>query len=148
EHGEILGEHEHGAAVHRSPAGDDAVAGDFRLLHAELVAAVLDEHVELLERVAVEEERDALARGELAAFVLGFDALLAAAQARVPAAMFELSQNVLHRALCGRFSGANCIADAPKGSNSSASRPKPGGSRALHSPGGGGSAASIPRAAG
>jgi len=102
EHGEILGEHEDGAAVDRAPSGDDAVAGDFGLRHAELVAAVLDEHVELLERVAVEQERDALARGELAALVLGVDALLAAAQARVPAAMLELFEDVLHRAPCGR----------------------------------------------
>ena len=39
EHGEILGEDEHGAAVHRAPAGDDAVAGDLGLLHAEIGAS-------------------------------------------------------------------------------------------------------------
>ena len=80
EHGEILGEDEDGAAVDRAPAGDHAVAGDLGLLHAEVVGAVLDEHVELLERALVEQQLDALARGELAALVLGLDARLAAAR--------------------------------------------------------------------
>ena len=80
EHGEVLGEHEHGAAVDRAPAGDHAVAGDLGLLHAEVDGAVLDEHVELLERALVEQQLDALARGELAALVLRLDARLAAAQ--------------------------------------------------------------------
>ena len=47
-----------------------------RLLHAEVVGAVLDEHVELLERVLVHEQLDALARGQLAALVLRLDAPL------------------------------------------------------------------------
>jgi len=48
---------------------------------------VFDEHVELLERALVEQQFDALARGQLAALVLGLDAALAAAQPRlVPAA--------------------------------------------------------------
>ena len=49
------------------------------------VGAVLDEHVELLERALVEQQLDALARGQLAALVLGLDARLAAAQ-RAPCA--------------------------------------------------------------
>src|SRR5206468_9428661 len=40
EHGEVLGKREHGAAIDGAPAGDDAVAGDLRLLHAELARAV------------------------------------------------------------------------------------------------------------
>ena len=99
EHGEILGEDEHGAAVHRAPAGDHAVAGDLRFLHAEIARTVLDEHVELLERVAVQQELDALARGELAALVLRLDALLAAAAARIGAALVEPLHDVLHAAL-------------------------------------------------
>ena len=71
-----------GAAVHRAPAGDDAIAGHLRLLHAEIVAAVLDEHVELLEGPAVEQDLDPLARRELAARVLSRDPLLAAAEPR------------------------------------------------------------------
>ena len=86
EHGEVLGEQIDRAAVDRAPAGDHAVAGDFRLLHAEVGGAVLDEHVELLERALVEQQFDALARGQLAALVLGLDARLAAAQAGLVAA--------------------------------------------------------------
>ena len=96
EHGEILGEGEHGAAIHGAPAGDHAVAGDARALHAELVGAVLDEHVELLERVAVHEQFDALPRGELAALVLRLDAGLAAAAPRTGAPFVELVENVFH----------------------------------------------------
>src|ERR1700686_2004029 len=48
EHGEILAEHEHQLAVDRAVAGDDAVARDLVLLHREIVAAVLDEHVPFL----------------------------------------------------------------------------------------------------
>ena len=78
EHGEVLGEDEDRAAVDRAPAGDHAVAGDLGLLHAEIGAAVLDEHVEFLERVVIEQQLDALARGELALGVLRRNALLAA----------------------------------------------------------------------
>jgi len=46
---------------------------------------VLDEHVELFEGAAVEQQVDAFARGELALGVLGGDALFAAAQARARA---------------------------------------------------------------
>jgi hypothetical protein len=84
------------AAVDGAPAGDDAVAGDLLLLHAELVRAVLDEHVELLERAFVEQELDALAGGELAALVLRLDALVAAAGPRLFAALFEFVEDVFH----------------------------------------------------
>ena len=60
------------------------------------VAAVLDEHVELLERALVHQELDALARGELAALVLRLDARLAAAEPRAGAPGFELVEDVLH----------------------------------------------------
>ncbi len=81
EHGEVLGEQIDRAAVDRAPAGDHAVAGDLGLFHAEVGRAVLDEHVELLERALVEQEFDALAGGQFAALVLGLDARLAAAEA-------------------------------------------------------------------
>jgi hypothetical protein len=80
----------------RAPAGDDAVAGDLLLLHAEIGRAVLDEHIELLERAFVEEDFDALARGELAAFVLGLDARLAAAHPGDLAAALQFPKHVLH----------------------------------------------------
>ena len=101
EDGEILGEEEDGAAVDRTPAGDDAVAGDLLLLHAEIGRAVLDEHVEFLERAFVEEDVDALARGEFAALVLGVDAILAAAEPGDLAAALEFLQHVLHGAISG-----------------------------------------------
>jgi len=43
---------------------------------------MLHEHIELLEGALVEQQLDALARRELAAAVLRFDALVAAAEAR------------------------------------------------------------------
>src|SRR5690606_11266512 len=79
ENGEVLGEDVDDAAVDGAPAGDDAVAGGLRLLHAEVGAAVLDEGIELLEGVLVHQELDALAGGQLAALVLRLDAGNAAA---------------------------------------------------------------------
>ncbi len=96
EHGEVLGEQEDRAAVDRAPAGDDAVAGDFLLLHAEVAGAVFDEHVEFLERALVEQQFDALARRQLAALVLRGDADLAAAELCVLAAKIQLLDDVFH----------------------------------------------------
>ena len=62
EDGEVLGEEEDGPAIDGAPAGDDAVAGDLVLLHAEIGRAVLDEHVELLEGV-LRRGRSRCARG-------------------------------------------------------------------------------------
>ena len=70
--------------------------GILLLLHAEVGRAVLDEHVELLERALVHQQLDALARGQLAALVLRVDSRLAAAGARSRAAFFELVQDVFH----------------------------------------------------
>ena len=70
--------------------------GIFGLLHAEVAGAVLDEHVELLERALVEQELDALAGGELAALVLRLDARRPAAQAGLLAALFQPVEDVLH----------------------------------------------------
>ena len=98
EHGEILGEHEHGAAVHRAPGDDYTIARRFRrLVHAEIGRAVLDEHVELLEGVLIHQQRDALACGQLAALVLRIDARLPAAEPRVLAPHLQLFQDVFHR---------------------------------------------------
>src|SRR5213083_2135215 len=73
-----------------------AVPGNLALLHAEVGRAVLDEHVELLERAFVHEELEPLARGELAALVLRFDARRTAARACPRATFFELLEDVLH----------------------------------------------------
>ena len=60
------------------------------------VAAVLDEHVELLERALVEQQLDALARGQLALGVLRLDAPLAAPGARLGAAPLQAFENLPH----------------------------------------------------
>ena len=96
EHGEVLAEHEHQAAVDHSVAGDHAVARNLLLGHAEVDRAVLDEHVPLFEGVVVQQQLDALARGELALGMLRVDALLPAAEARLGAALFELFNQFLH----------------------------------------------------
>jgi hypothetical protein len=99
EHGEVLAEHEHQAAVDHAVAGHHAVAGDLVVLHAEVGAAVLDEHVPLFEGAFVEQHLEALARGQLALGVLRVDALLAAAQAGRGALLLQLLQDVLHGVL-------------------------------------------------
>ena len=96
EHGEILGEDKDGAAIDGAPAGDDAVAGDFRLVHAEIGRAMLDEHVEFLERAFVEQQLDALARGQLAALVLRVDAAWPPPSLARRAPRFKLVENVFH----------------------------------------------------
>ena len=57
---------------------------------------MLDVHVELLERVLVEQQLDALARGQLAALVLGVDARLAAAETGLVAPPLEFLDDVFH----------------------------------------------------
>ena len=69
------------------------------VFHAEVGAAVLDEHVELLEGALVEQKLDALARRELALGMLGGHAAFATAGARLGTLALELFENVLHDAL-------------------------------------------------
>src|SRR5947209_5968069 len=97
EDGKILGKDKDRAAVDRTPAGHDAVARNFHLLHAEIIAAMLDEHVELFEGSMVEQELDALARRQLTARMLCVDTRLAAARTRVGASLIEIVENMLHR---------------------------------------------------
>ena len=61
-------------------AGDDAVAGHDLLLHAEVLAAVRDQLVDLLERAGIEQPRHALAGGQLALLVLFLQPRFATAQ--------------------------------------------------------------------
>ena len=69
-HGEILGEDGHGVAGHRARPGDDAVARQVLLLHVEVLAAVLDEEVVLVEGSGVEDLRDPVPGSQLAHGVL------------------------------------------------------------------------------
>ena len=67
------------AAFDAAVAGDEAVAVKLLLGHAEVVAAVRDQLVGLLEGAFVEQELDALARRHLAFLVLLLAALFPAA---------------------------------------------------------------------
>ena len=79
EDSEILREDVDQAGVDVAVAGDEAIAGDDLLIHAEVAAAMGDELVELFEGAFVEEQFDALAGGELALLVLAVAAVVAAA---------------------------------------------------------------------
>ena len=103
EHREVLAEDIDLPAVDRAPAGDHAVAGEARRRHAEVGAAVGDEHVELLEAALVEQHLEPLARGELALGVLRGDPLLAAAQPGLGAPRLELVEDILHASLPSHF---------------------------------------------
>ncbi len=70
EDGEVLGEDEDLAPVDRAVAGHHRVAPGPALLHVEVVGAVADEGVDLLERAGVEQLVDPLAGGHLALRVL------------------------------------------------------------------------------
>ncbi len=71
-------------------AGDDAVAGDPLLGHAEVVGLVDDEAVELQEGGGIEQELQPLARRLLAGLVLAADPLLAPAELGVAVAAPQL----------------------------------------------------------
>ncbi len=73
EDSEVLREDEDDAAVDRAVPGDDGVTPGAILLHLEVVGAVTDEGVELLERTGIEQLFDPLARGHLALRVLLLD---------------------------------------------------------------------------
>ena len=79
EDGEVLSEDEDETAFDASVAGDEAIAEEFLLVHAEVVATVGDELVGLFEGAFVEEELDALAGGHLALLALRGDAGFASA---------------------------------------------------------------------
>ena len=93
---EVLTEDEDQFAVDGAVAGDHTVARDPLLGHAELVAAVLDEHVPLFERVLVEQDFQPLAGGQLALAMLRVDAALAAAQTGLSTSPLQFLQNLLH----------------------------------------------------
>ena len=96
---EILREDVGRAAVDQAVAGDEAVAVDDLFLHAEIAAAMADQLVGFLERAFVEQQIDALARGELAFLVLAFAAFFAAAGFGIGVAAAQLVQAVRHKTL-------------------------------------------------
>ncbi len=97
EHGEILAEHKDQLAVDRAVAGDDAVARDLLLAHAEILAAVLDEHVPFLEGVGVEQDFERSRAVSLPLACCASIRRLPAAGARRRALFVEPAENVGHR---------------------------------------------------
>ena len=78
------------------PPGDDAIAGNFLVSHAEIGAAMGDIHVEFFERALIEQDFDPLARRQLSLAMLRVDTLLPAAQPRFSPATFQFVQHFLH----------------------------------------------------
>ncbi len=93
---EVLAEDEDEAAVDHPVTGHDAVAGNLVLVHAEVVAAMFDEHVPLFEGAFVEQQFKPFAGGELAFAVLRGDALFSAALPRLLSFLVELGNDVVH----------------------------------------------------
>ena len=104
--GEILTEDKHQSTVDHAVAGDDTIARNFLLLHAEVNAAVLHEHVPLFEGTFVKQQLKSFSGRQFALLVLSLDAFDAAAQAREFALGFQLFKYVVHCFL--RFSSRNC----------------------------------------
>ncbi len=98
-HREILTEHIDLTPVDRAPARNHTVTGRLLLLHAEIGAAMGDEHVELFKAVFVEQELHPLTCRQFATAVLRIDPLLAASQTCSGAAVLQLGQNILHGAV-------------------------------------------------
>jgi hypothetical protein len=80
EYGEVLCERIDLTAIDAPVAGYDAVARHDLIVHAEIATAMRDELVELLERAGVEQQVDALARGQLAGVMLSLEAVFPAAE--------------------------------------------------------------------
>ena len=104
EHREILAEHENKATIDRAIAGDHTVAGDLLIGHAEIGAAMLNEHAPLFERAFVQKHFETLARCEFAFGVLGRNALGPAAHLGSLPIPLQLKKCLLHVSppCCGR----------------------------------------------
>ena len=108
EHGEVLREAVHHAAVHRAPAGHHAVAGDALLAHAEVGAAVRHERADLDERAGVEQQLEPLAGGQPALGVDLGDAFGAAAGERLLATAPQFGESLLVGSRASSDSGSRC----------------------------------------
>ena len=85
-----------GRAVDRAVAGDESVAVDHLLLHAEIGGAVPDQLVGFFERAFVEQQIDALARREFAFPVLARAALVASSGFGSGVAAAQFVQSIRH----------------------------------------------------
>ena len=97
EDGEVLGEDEDQPAIDGAAAGDHAIARDLVLAHAEVLALVDHEAIGLAKGPRVDQQLDALARGELAGLVLALDALGSAPLQRALVQLVELLDFLLDR---------------------------------------------------
>ena len=79
EDGEVLREGVDEAAIDAAVSGDDAVAGNDLIGHAEIAATVRDERVGFFEAVGIEQEGDAFAGRQLARLAVSAKAILASA---------------------------------------------------------------------
>ena len=93
---EVLAEHEYQPAVDGAVTDDHAVTDDLLVGHAEVGAAMLDEHVPFFEAALVEQQVDALAGAQLALGMLGVDPLLASAELGGGALVLQLLEDGLH----------------------------------------------------
>src|ERR1019366_275460 len=93
-HGEVLSEHIDQTAINAPEAGDETVAGRPLILHPEIIAAVRDKFVELFKSAFIEQQRDALARHELAGLVFALAAFLAASGFRLGATSAQLRYGI------------------------------------------------------
>ena len=108
--------HEDQPAVDRARSGDDAVARDLLRLHAEIDAIMLDVHVELLERMRIEQDVQPLARRQPALLVLRLDTRRATARPRRRPPPFQFFKGLEHRfprMRCGRLSSASGEVNPP-----------------------------------
>ena len=105
-HREVVGGHRHQPAVDLAVAGDHAVGGRLPALHRALREVRPAVDAQLGERALVDQQRQALARGELVRGVLALDLLLAAALAGALAALVEvLDERAQRRARDERVGG-------------------------------------------
>ena len=89
-YGEVLCKDEYQATVDGTAAGYHTVAQELLLLHSEVMAAVLLEHVVLLEGTLVEQHLDALAGSVLTFIMLLLNGFLATTETSLLALLDEL----------------------------------------------------------
>lgn len=81
-HREVLAVEKDQPSVDGAVTRHHPIAGNLFLGHAEMIAAMLDKHIEFLEGIRVEQDLDALTRRELAPLMLALDAVCSAADTR------------------------------------------------------------------
>ena len=96
EDGEVLRKRVDRPAVDAAVARDDAIARDELIGHPEVEASVCDEFVDLFEGAGVEQQVDALARGQLACRALAPQALFPAAQLGAALELLERALGIRH----------------------------------------------------